>query len=74
MTTIHDSGYKKLFSNKVIFRQLLETFVKEEWVKELDFDSCETIDKTFISYHYIETEATSFIESSGGARKLMFSF
>ncbi len=57
MTPIHDSGYKKLFSNKVIFRQLLETFVKEEWVKELDFDSCETIDKTFISYHYIETES-----------------
>lgn len=57
MTTIHDSGYKKLFSNKVIFRQLLETFVKEDWVKELDFDTCETIDKTFISYHYVETES-----------------
>jgi predicted transposase/invertase (TIGR01784 family) len=57
MTTIPDSGYKKLFSNKVIFRQLLETFVKEDWVKELDFDTCETLDKTFISYHYVETES-----------------
>jgi len=57
MTTIHDSGYKKLFSNKVIFRQLLETFVKEDWIKELDFDTCEMIDKTFISYHYVETES-----------------
>ncbi len=57
MTTIHDSGYKKLFSNKVIFRQLIETFVKEDWVKDLDFESCETIDKSFISDHYKETES-----------------
>ncbi|MCI0493642.1 Rpn family recombination-promoting nuclease/putative transposase [candidate division KSB1 bacterium] len=57
MTAIHDSGYKKLFSNKVIFRQLLETFVNEDWIKELDFDTCETVDKTFISYHYVETES-----------------
>ncbi len=54
---IHDSGYKKLFSNKTIFRQLIETFVTENWVKELDFDNCETIDKSFISAHYKETES-----------------
>ena len=23
---IHDSGYKKIFSNRTIFRQLIETF------------------------------------------------
>ncbi len=57
MTKIHDSGYKKLFSNKTIFRQLLQTFVKEPWVDELDFDSCETIDKSFISEHYKTTES-----------------
>lgn len=57
MPTIHDSGYKKLFSNKVIFRQLLETFVTEDWVQELDFDNCETVDKSFISEHYKETES-----------------
>ncbi len=38
MNKIHDKGYKKLFSNKVIFRQLLETFVDETWIKDLDFD------------------------------------
>jgi len=57
MPTIHDSGYKKLFSNKVIFRQLIETFVGEDWVKDLDFDSCDTVDKSFISDHYKETES-----------------
>lgn len=54
---IHDSGYKKLFSNRTMFRQLLETFVHEPWVQELDFDHCETLDKTFISDHYKETES-----------------
>ena len=52
---VHDSGYKKLFSNRTIFRQLLETFVNQEWVHSLDFDTCETVDKSFISEHYKET-------------------
>lgn len=54
---IHDSGYKRLFSNRTIFRQLIETFVEEEWVQLLDFEHAETIDKSFISEHYKETEA-----------------
>ncbi|MCP4708757.1 MAG: hypothetical protein GY869_09040, partial [Planctomycetes bacterium] len=54
---IHDSGYKKLFSNKTIFKQLIETFVTEEWVKELDFDNCEALDKSFVADHYKETES-----------------
>jgi len=55
--TIHDSGYKHLFSNKVIFRQLIETFVTEAWVKDLDFETCQKIDKSFISEHYKATES-----------------
>jgi len=54
---IHDSGYKKLFSNRTIFRQLLQTFVSEAWVQELDFERCETLDKSFVSEHYKETES-----------------
>ncbi len=54
---IHDSGYKKLFSNRTIFRELLETFVNQEWVHALDFSSCEPLDKSFISEHYKETES-----------------
>ena len=54
---IHDSGYKKLFSNRTIFRQLIETFVNQEWVHSLDFNKCEPLDKSFISEHYKETES-----------------
>lgn len=56
-TTVHDSGYKRLFSNKTIFRQLIQTFVEEEWVPRLDFDHAERLDKSFVSEHYKETEA-----------------
>lgn len=54
---IHDSGYKRLFSNKTIFRQLMQTFVTEPWVKDLDFEQMEMVDKSFTSDHYKETES-----------------
>ena len=56
-TTIHDSGYKRLLANRTIFRQLIETFVEEEWVSRLDFDRAERIDKSFVAEHYKETES-----------------
>jgi predicted transposase/invertase (TIGR01784 family) len=55
--TIHDKGYKRLFSNKLIFQQLIKTFVTEDWVKDCDFEHCQKIDKSFISEHYKETES-----------------
>lgn len=54
---IHDSGYKKSFSNRTIFQRLIETFITEAWVKELDFSKCETLDKSFVTDHYKETES-----------------
>jgi predicted transposase/invertase (TIGR01784 family) len=57
MTNIHDSGYKILFSNRTIFRQLMETFVVQPWVDQLDFDRAERVDKSFVSEHYKETES-----------------
>ena len=45
---VHDYGYKILFSNVTIFRQLLETFVDQPWVKELDFSKAETVNHSFI--------------------------
>jgi len=57
MTQIYDRGYKKLFSNKGFFQQLLESFVPFTWVKELDFDHCELLDKTFISKEYEKRES-----------------
>lgn len=54
---IHDNGYKKVFSNRTFFRQLLETFVNEPWVADLDFSEAETLDKSFVADHYKATES-----------------
>jgi predicted transposase/invertase (TIGR01784 family) len=35
----------------------MEQFVPQPWVEELDFSSCETVDKSFVSDHYKETES-----------------
>lgn len=57
MHQIYDRGYKKLFSNKALFKQLIESFVPFAWVKELDFDHCELLDKTFITKEYEKRES-----------------
>ncbi len=57
MTTIHDSGYKILFSNRTIFRQLMQSFVPQPWVEKLDFDRAEKVDKSFIDEEYRERES-----------------
>ena len=50
--SIHDSGYKRLFSNRTIFQQLIQTFVDEPWVADLDFSQAETLDKSFVNEAY----------------------
>lgn len=54
---IHDRGYQLLFSNPIIFRQLLESFVDAPWVAQLDFNSCEKLNKSFISKEYEKRES-----------------
>lgn len=53
----HDSGYKKLFSNPVIVKELLLSFVDEPWVNGLDYNSLERIDKSFVTEEFINRES-----------------
>lgn len=57
MANVHDSGYKLLFSNRTIFRQLMESFVDQSWVRQLDFSQAEKVEKSFVSEHYKESES-----------------
>jgi len=52
---LDDRGYKWLFSNKEIFRELITSFVQEEWVKDLDFSNCELVPGAFVSENYEKT-------------------
>jgi len=55
MKEIHDRGYKRLFSNLEIFRQLITAFVRASWVKNLDFSKCELLKESFVSERYKNT-------------------
>ena len=53
----HDSGYKKFFSNHELVRQLLTSFVNEEWIKSIEYSTLERVDKSFISDEFAERES-----------------
>ena len=57
MSTIHDKGYKYLFSNPLIVKELLQSFVSMDWVHHIDFTKAETIDKSYVTDQYKEYEA-----------------
>ena len=45
----HDSGYKLLFSHPAMVADLLNGFVKEDWVMELDFATLEKQSGSYVS-------------------------
>ncbi len=69
----HDSGYKNLFSNSELVRQLLTSFVNEEWINNIEFSTLERIDKSFVSDEFIERES-DFIYKAKFAGKDIYIF
>ena len=53
----HDQEYKKLFSNREMLKTLLESFVPEPWVQNLDYDKAERVEKSFITKGLKERES-----------------
>ncbi len=49
MNKSHDQAYKLLFSEPELMIDLLQGFVQEDWVKELDFNSLEKVSGSFVS-------------------------
>lgn len=45
----HDEGYKLLFSHASMVADVLRGFVKEDWVKEVDFESLERVEGSYVS-------------------------
>ncbi|TYQ13261.1 UNVERIFIED_CONTAM: putative transposase/invertase (TIGR01784 family) [Acetivibrio alkalicellulosi] len=54
---IIDKGYKKLFEDKNMFIEFLQTFVKDDWVQDINEDDLMRIDKEFILQDYRKKEA-----------------
>lgn len=45
----HDHYYKAIFTHAEIIQQLLESFVKQDWVAELDFSTLEKTNNSFVT-------------------------
>jgi hypothetical protein len=45
----HDTGYRLLFSHPEMVRDLLTGFVPESWVAELDFDTLEKVNGSYVT-------------------------
>jgi len=45
----HDHSYKLLFSHASLVRDLLQGFVQEAWVADLDFSTLENTSRSFTS-------------------------
>ncbi len=53
----HDRRYKRIFSQPYFLQKLLESFVHESFIKNLDFSTLERIDKSFINADFNEKES-----------------
>ncbi len=53
----HDSAYKYLFKGRHIFLQLLQSFVKEDFVQGLREEDLELVDKSFVSEQLLDRES-----------------
>jgi len=55
--TLHDRGYTRLFSNKTFVSRLFHGFVKETWVKDIDFKKLERVETSFVSKKFAKRES-----------------
>ena len=53
----HDRRYKRIFSYPYFLQKLLESFVHESFIKNLDFSTLKRVDKSFINSDFQEKES-----------------
>ncbi len=53
----HDTGYKYLLTSKRIFKELLDSFVKEGWVDKIEVDNLRLDNKTYILPDFSKKES-----------------
>ena len=45
----HDAGYKLLFSDKLMVRDLVQGFIDEPWLRQLDFNTLERVNGQYVT-------------------------
>jgi len=49
MANAHDTGYKLLFSNPELVRDLILGFVPDEWLHQLDYSTLERVPGSYVT-------------------------
>jgi predicted transposase/invertase (TIGR01784 family) len=57
MPANHDARYKRFFSNPILLRELLESFVHEGFIHDLDFSTLKRVDKSYVTEEFRERES-----------------
>jgi predicted transposase YdaD len=68
----HDSGYKELLSCNQLFLELLDSFVDQGWVKEIDRDKILLLDKSFIEEEFVRIEADLVYQLQLNGKEVIF--
>ncbi|MFL6264443.1 MAG: Rpn family recombination-promoting nuclease/putative transposase [Thermoanaerobaculia bacterium] len=53
----HDSGYKSLFSHPEMVEDLIRGFVREDWVRDLDFSTLEKVPGSYVAPNLMPRES-----------------
>ena len=72
INNIHDKSYKDLYSNKIVFLNLIKGILKAPWAKDLSEENLVLVDKEYILSDYEENEADIVYKASIGGKEVIF--
>jgi hypothetical protein len=54
MQNNHDGGYKALFSNPELVRDLILGFIPDDWLHSLDYSTLEAVNASFVTEDFAQ--------------------
>ncbi|WP_459478019.1 Rpn family recombination-promoting nuclease/putative transposase [Clostridium saccharoperbutylacetonicum] len=72
VNNIHDRSYKDLYSNKIVFLDLVKEMLKAPWANDLKEDNLILIDKEYILSDYEENESDIVYKANIEGREVIF--
>lgn len=72
INNIHDKSYKDLYSNKIVFLDLVKEMLKAPWAKDLNEENLILVDKEYILSDYEENEADIVYRANIDGKEVIF--
>ena len=72
INNIHDRSYKDLYSNKVVFLDLVKEMLKAPWAKDLKEENLILVDKEYILSDYEENESDIVYKANIDGKEVIF--